>query len=99
MPGNEFYMTAPNGAGTETHWDLYARPYYRCRIRIIISGTDSTPIYSPAQTPQINMAAGAITVQIIVLSDVAKLPDQLLGFPDSAATTNTTITQTSMAAG
>jgi hypothetical protein len=45
------------------------------------------------------MTAGAITVQIMVLSDAAKLPDQLLGFPDSAATTNTTFTQTSMAAG
>ena len=96
MPGNDFYMTAP---GTPTHWDLYARPYYRCRIRVIISGTNSTIIYSPNQTPTTNTAAGAITVQIIVLSDPSSSPDQVLGFPDSAATTNQTFTQTSIAAG
>jgi hypothetical protein len=94
MPGNDFYMAAP---GTPTHWDLYARPYYRCRIRVIISGTDSTIIYSPNQTPTTNPAAGAITVQIIVLPDPSSSPDQILGFPDSAATYNKTFTQTSSA--
>jgi hypothetical protein len=89
MPGNQFYMSAT----TPTHWDLYARPYYRCRIRVIISGTNSTIIYSPSQTPTINTTtAGAITLQTIVLSDTSSFPDQILGFPDSAATTNTTIT-------
>jgi hypothetical protein len=82
-----------------THWDLYARPYYRCRIRIIISGTNSTIIYSPSQTPQINTAAGAITVQTIVTQDDSHSPDLLIGFPDSAAQSNTTVTQTSIAAG
>jgi hypothetical protein len=96
MPGNDFYMAAP---GTPTHWDLYARPYYRCRIRVIISGTDSTIIYSPNQTPATNPAAGAITVQIIVLPDPSSTPDQILGFPDSSATTNQTFTQTSIASG
>jgi hypothetical protein len=96
MPGNQFYMSV---ATTPTNWDLYARPYYRCRIRIIISGTNSTIIYSPSQTPQINTAAGAITVQTIVSLDALKLPDQILGFPDSAAATNTTVTQSSIAAG
>jgi hypothetical protein len=96
MPGNDFYMAAP---GTPTHWDLYARPYYRCRIRVIISGTNSTIIYSPNQTPTTNTAAGAITVQIIVLPDPSSSPDQILGFPDSAATTNQTFTQASIAAG
>lgn len=95
MPGNDFYMAAP---GTPTHWDLYARPYYRCRIRVIISGTNSTIIYSPNQTPTTNTAAGAITVQIIVLPDPSSSPDQILGFPDSAATTQT-FTQTSIASG
>jgi len=95
MPGNDFYMAAP---GTPTHWDLYARPYYKCRIRVIISGTKPTIIYSPNQTPTTNTTAGAITVQIIVLSDPSSSPDQILGFPDSAATT-TTFTQTSIATG
>jgi hypothetical protein len=95
MPGNQFYMSV----ASPTNWDLYARPYYRCRIRIIISGTDSTIIYSPSQTPQINTAAGAITVQTIVSPDASQLPDQILGFPDSSAVTNTTVTQTSIATG
>ena len=38
-------------------------------------------------------------MQTIVSSDPYQLPDQILGFPDTAATTNTTITQTSIAAG
>jgi hypothetical protein len=96
MPGNDFYMAAP---GTPTHWDLYARPYYRCRIRVIISGTDSTIIYNPSRTPTTNTAAGAITVQIIALPDPSSSPDQILGFPDSAATKNQTFTQTSIASG
>jgi hypothetical protein len=95
MPENDFYMAAP---GIPTHWDLYARPYYRCRIRVIISGTNSTIICSPNQTPTTNTAAGAITVQIIVLPDPSSRPDQLLGFPDIAATT-LTYTQTSVASG
>jgi hypothetical protein len=97
MPGNQFYMSV----ATPTHWDLYARPYYRCRIRIIISGTNPTIIYSPSQTPQINTAAGAITVNVNFLSDASSLPDQILGFPDSAATaaTNSPYSQTSIAAG
>jgi hypothetical protein len=98
MPGNQFYMSV----AAPTHWDLYARPYYRCRIRIIISGTNSTIIYNASQTPQINTAAGAITVQTIVSADTSSpspLPDQILGFPDSTATSNTTVTQTSIAAG
>ncbi len=94
MPGNQFYMTAPNGPGTETHWDLYARPYYRCRIRIIVSGTNSTLIYNPTAIPQMNAAttAGAISVKVIVLPDTSSKPDQILGFPDSAATTTTVFT-------
>jgi len=88
MPGNQFYMTAPGGAGTETHWDLYARPYYRCRIRIIISGTNSTLIYNPNASPQMSAAAnaGAITVNVNFLPDSLGQPDQILGFLDSATT-------------
>jgi hypothetical protein len=87
MPGNQFYMTAPGGAGTETHWDLYARPYYRCRIRLIISGTNSTLIYNPNGNPQMSTAAnaGAITVNVNFLPDSLGQPDQILGFLDSAA--------------
>ena len=99
MPGNQFYMTAPGGPGTETHWDLYARPYYRCRIRIIISGTNSTLIYNPNGSPQMSAAAnaGAITVNVIVLPDSTGKPDQILGFSDSAATTNSNFSQLSYA--
>jgi hypothetical protein len=69
MPGNNFYMPAP---GAPTHWDLYARPYYRCRIRVMINTAPTT---------------GAFTgVQIIYLADPLSRPDQILGFPDSAAT-------------
>jgi hypothetical protein len=87
-PGNQFYMTSPNGPGNETHWDLYARPYYRCRIRILISGTNSTVIYNPYASPQMSTAAnaGAITVNVLVLPDTTGKPDQILGFLDSAAT-------------
>lgn len=97
MPGNNFYMAA---AGTPTHWDLYARPYYRCRIRVIVSGTNSTLIYSPTATPQISSSptAGAITVKVIVLPDTTSHPDQILGVPDSSGTT-TTYTQASYSAG
>jgi hypothetical protein len=82
MPGNQFYMSA---AGTPTHWDLYARPYYQCRIRVIISGTDPHLIYN-SQTGVTDSTAGAITVTIYVSSDANSLPDQILGFPDTAAT-------------
>jgi hypothetical protein len=97
MPGNEFYMTAPGGPGTETHWDLYARPYYRCRIRIIISGTNSILIYNPTGSPQMSAAptAGAISVNVIVLPDSTSKPDQIMGFSDSAAITNNTFSQIS----
>jgi hypothetical protein len=96
-PGNQFYMTAPGGPGTETHWDLYARPYYRCRIRIIISGTNSTLIYNPNTSPQMSAVAnaGAISVNVIVLPDSTSKPDQILGFLDGAAPPPTTYSQAS----
>ena len=99
-PGNQFYMTAPGIPGTETHWDLYARPYYRCRIRIIISGTNSTLIYNPNASPQMSAAsnAGAISVNVIVLPDSGTgKPDQILGFRDSAAPPANTYSQASYA--
>jgi hypothetical protein len=86
MPGNQFYMSV----ATPTHWDLYARPYYRCRIRIIISGTNSTLIYNSA-TGAINSTAGAGAIQVDVYTsaDTTNRPDQLLGFLDSTATHTT----------
>ena len=98
MPGNQFYMSV----AAPTHWDLYARPYYRCRIRIIISGTNSTLIYNPNASPQMSSAAnaGAITVGVNFLPDTfSGQPDQILGFLDSAATpaTGSPYTQTSYA--
>jgi hypothetical protein len=96
MPGKPFYMSVTN----PTHWDLYARPYYRCRVRIIIvsGSTNSTLIYSPNTSPQMSGVAnaGAITVNVIVLPDSTSHPDQILGFLDSAGTT-TTYTQASYA--
>jgi hypothetical protein len=98
MPGAEFYKAA---SGTPTHWDLYARPYYRCRIRVIVSGTNSKLIYSPTANPQLSTdpTAGAITVTIIVLPDTSGHPDQILGFPDSSGTTMPPYTQASYAVG
>jgi hypothetical protein len=93
MPGNQFYMSV----AAPTHWDLYARPYYKCRIRIIISGTNSTLVYNPYASPQMSTAAnaGAISVNVIVLPDTTSKPDQILGFLDSAAITNNTFSQIS----
>jgi hypothetical protein len=88
MSGNQFYMQAPSNA--PTHWDLYARPYYRCRIRMIISGTNSTLIYNSATgTTNSTAPAGAIQVDIYTYADTTNRPDQLLGFLDSAATHTT----------
>jgi hypothetical protein len=96
MPGNDFYMAAP---GTPTHWDLYARPYYRCRIRIIISGTDSNLIYNSLTGVTNTTTAGAITVTVYSSPDTSSpspLPDQILGFPDSSAGTPAVYTQSTL---
>jgi len=90
MPGNQFYMQAPNNA--PTHWDLYARPYYRCRIRVIISGTNANLIYnSTTGKTTSTVPTGAIQVDVYTLADTASppQPDQILGFLDSAATHTT----------
>jgi hypothetical protein len=88
MPGNDFYMAV---SGAPSHWDLYARPYYRCRIRVIISGTDSNLIYNSLTGVTNTTTAGAITVDVYTFADTASpaQPDQILGFPDSAATHTT----------
>jgi hypothetical protein len=85
LQGSQFYMPATSAP---THWDLYARPYYRCRIRIKISGTNSVLNYNPSITPQINPTAGAINVSVSFLPDplIPAHPDQILGFLDTAAT-------------
>jgi len=83
MPGNQFYMQAPSNA--PTHWDLYARPYYKCRIRLIISGTNPTLVYNSVTGATNSTApAGAITVDVYTYADTASpaQPDQILGFPD-----------------
>jgi hypothetical protein len=57
MPGTDFYMQAPGNA--PTHWDLYARPYYRCRVRVLINNDSTVTIsylpdtVSPPQPDQI----------------------------------------------
>jgi hypothetical protein len=91
MPGNQFYMSVAN----PTHWDLYARPYYRCRIRVIVSLTNANPVYNSNtgkfySTPS---NAGAITVKIYVLPDTASPSQpnqiQILGIADPATPTIT----------
>jgi hypothetical protein len=82
--GNAFYLPSPNA--TPTAWDLYSLPYYHCRIRITISGTNSILNY---QTAAVQGNAGAITVQIRYLPDTAQLPDAVLGVADSDPGWNT----------
>jgi hypothetical protein len=95
MPGNNFYMKVP--AGTEKPWDLYARPYYRCRIRVIISGTDSNLIYNSLTGVTNTTTAGAITVTIYSSPDSpTPLPDRILGFPDSSAGPPAVYTQSNL---
>jgi hypothetical protein len=77
--GNAFYLPSPNA--TPTAWDLYSLPYYHCRVRITISGTNSTPNY---QNGLVSPTAGAISVQIRYLPDTAQLPDAVFGVSDSA---------------
>jgi hypothetical protein len=78
--GNAFYLPSPNA--TPTAWDLYSLPYYHCRIRITISGTNSNLNY---QNGLVSPTAGAISVQIRYLPDTAKLPDAVFGVADSNA--------------
>jgi hypothetical protein len=82
--GNTFYLPSPNA--TPTAWDLYSLPYYHCRIRITISGTNSLLNY---QTAAVQGSAGAITVQIRYLPDTAQQPDAVFGVADSAPGWNT----------
>jgi hypothetical protein len=82
--GNAFYLPSPNA--TPTAWDLYSLPYYHCRIRITISGTNSILNY---QTAAVQGNAGAITVQIRYLPDTAQLPDAVFGIADNAPGWNT----------
>jgi hypothetical protein len=82
--GNTFYLPSPNA--TPTAWDLYSLPYYHCRIRITISGTNSLLNY---QTAAVQGSAGAITVQIRYLPDTAQLPDAVFGVADNAPGWNT----------
>jgi hypothetical protein len=82
--GNAFYLPSPNA--TPTAWDLYSLPYYHCRIRITISGTNSILNY---QTAAVQGNAGAITVQIRYLPDTAQLPDAVFGVADSDPGWNT----------
>ena len=86
--GNTFYL--PSANGTPTPWDLYSLPYYHCRIRIIISGTNNDLNYN-SQTGRVNTdgVAGAITVQVHYLPDAAQLPDAVFGVSDTAPGWNT----------
>jgi hypothetical protein len=80
--GNAFYLPSPNA--TPTAWDLYSLPYYHCRIRITISGTNSILNYQNGTPDILDPTAGAITVQISYLPDTAQLPDAVFGVSDGA---------------
>jgi len=80
--GSAFYLPSPNA--TPTAWDLYSLPYYHCRIRITISGTNSTLNYQNGTPNTLDPTAGAITVQIRYLPDTAQLPDAVFGVSDAA---------------
>jgi hypothetical protein len=97
--GNAFYMPSVNA--TPTAWDLYSLPYYHCRIRITISGTNSNLNYfsgvfqTTGSSPGL---VGAITVTISYLPDNAQQPDAVFGVPDNApGWTTVTHTQVSNA--
>jgi hypothetical protein len=93
LSGNDFYMPSPSA--TPSTWDLYARPYYHCRIRITISGTNSTLNY---QNGAVAAAVPPITVKISYLPDNAQVPDAVFGVADGAPGWNTvTYTQPSLA--
>jgi hypothetical protein len=81
--GNAVYLPSPNA--TPTAWDLYSLPYYHCRIRITISGTNSTLNYQNGTPNTLDPTAGAITVQIRYLPDTAQLPDAVFGVSDAAS--------------
>jgi hypothetical protein len=81
--GNAFYLPSPNA--TPTAWDLYSLPYYHCRIRMTISGTNSTLNYQNGTPNTLDPTAGAITVQIRYLPDTAQLPDAVFGVSDAAS--------------
>jgi hypothetical protein len=78
--GSAFYLPSPNASPTA--WDLYSLPYYHCRIRITISGTNSNLNY---QNGVVSATAGAISVKIRYLPDTAQLPDAVFGVADSDA--------------
>jgi hypothetical protein len=93
LPGQDFYLPASGSylpATTPTAWDLYARPYFHCRLRVMISGTLSDPNSDSTQQfnysgGQINTTGntGAITVTVNYLPDTAGLPDAVFGVPDA----------------
>jgi hypothetical protein len=80
VTGNAFYLPSTNAAPTA--WDLYSLPYYHCRVRITLSGTNSNLNY---QNGAVQPTAGAITVQIRYLPDTAQLPDAIFGVSDAAS--------------
>jgi hypothetical protein len=104
LPGQDFLLPATGSylpATTPSAWDLYARPYYHCRIRILISGTLSDPNSDPTQQfnysgGQFNTAGntGAITITVSYLPDTAGLADAVFGVADSLLWTTKVYQQT-----
>jgi hypothetical protein len=109
LPGQDFLLPATGSylpATPPTAWDLYARPYFHCRIRILISGTLSDP--NSDGTKQFNYSGGqintsgntgAITVTISYLPDTAGLADAVFGVADSAFGTPKVYQQTNNLGG
>jgi hypothetical protein len=109
LPGQDFYLPASASylpATAPTAWDLYARPYFHCRLRIMISGTISDPNSDPTQQfnysgGQFNTTgnAGAITVTVSYLPDTAGFPDAVFGVPDGSLWTTKVYQQTKNVVG
>src|SRR3984893_5552683 len=95
LSGQDFYLPAAANylpASTPTTWDLYARTYFHCRIRIMISGTISDAKADPKNAfnysnGQINTTGntGAITATVSYLPDTSGLPDAVFGVPDGTS--------------
>jgi hypothetical protein len=98
LPGQSFFNTAP---GVPTAWDLYARPYYHCPIRITISGTNNALNYSGGQI-NTSGTTGAIQVAISYRPDVSQAPDAMFGVldpPNASGWTVKTYQQTNNVSG
>ena len=77
LSGNQFFMAAPND--NPTNWDLYARPYYRCGVRIQINSFDAT-LVDPNQPN-----SGNLSVTVRYRTNIGGGPDAILGVSNQSS--------------